>query len=106
MHRFITGWSYIDHIDGNGLDNRRQNLRPANESTNGANRAISSNNTSGFKGVVRSRTKWGAVITPSGRKVWLGTFLTPEDAARAYDAAAAVYFGEFARLNFPQGVTA
>lgn len=101
MHTLITGWDYVDHRNGNGLDNRRANLRPANDSQNSMNRARRSDNTSGFKGVRRLDSgRWGACIQVGGVKVWLGVHETPEAAARAYDDAALTHFGEFARLNF------
>jgi hypothetical protein len=101
LHRFITGWPLVDHRNGDGLDNRRENLRPATNAQNGANQRASSRNTSGYKGVIRHRHRWAAQIVPGGRRFWLGTFDTPEAAARAYDAAALDHFGDFARLNFP-----
>lgn len=104
MHRFITGWDYVDHINGDGLDNRRANLRPVTSAQNAQNRRRRSDNTSGFKGVSpgRGRGKWEATVYSAGQRHHLGTFLRPEDAARAYDSAAAELFGQFARLNFPK----
>jgi len=102
MHTLVTGWGYVDHIDGDGLDNRRANLRPADQSKNGMNRALGSNNTSGFKGVTRRRLGWEAGISLDGRQVYLGTFATAQEAAHAYDEAALHHFAEFARPNFPQ----
>ena len=106
MHTFITGWGYVDHIDGNGLDNRRRNLRAATSSKNQMNRGMDSDNTSGFKGVHRIRLRWAAQIGADGRKIFLGSFATPQEAARAYDAAAVLHHGEFARLNFPEEIGA
>ena len=103
MHSLITGWPSPDHVNGNGLDNQRHNLRPATSSQNSQNRRMRSDNTSGFKGVyLRDRGRWVASIWTAGKNRHLGLFATPEDAARAYDAAAAEIFGEFARLNFPK----
>ena len=105
MHNVITGWPRVDHINGNGLDNRRANLRPATHAENMANKRLYRNNTSGFKGVQRNRGRgrpWAASIRSASRTRRLGNYDTPEEAARAYDAAAAVTFGEFARLNFPR----
>lgn len=107
MHSLITGWPLVDHINGDGLDNRRSNLRPASNSQNSMNRKVTAaDNTSGFKGVCRHRRVrgdgWVAAITCDGTSRHLGVFEDPELAARAYDAAARELFGEFARLNFPQ----
>lgn len=88
-----------DHVDGNGLNCRRANLRLATVRQNTWNRRLGTANTSGYKGVSwrADRGTWLAVFR--GRK--LGTFPTAEDAARAYDLAALNGFGEFAVLNFP-----
>lgn len=90
---------YIDHIDGNGLNNRIKNLRLATRSQNGANRALQSNNTSGIKGVhwaARSK-KWKAQVSVGGRVKSLGYFESIDDATAAYRAATEQYFGSFAR---------
>lgn len=101
MHTFITGWEYVDHVNGNGLDNRRANLRPADDSTNSFNRQLRRNNKSGFKGVSGKGCRWQAEIQCRGKRIYLGLFDTATDAACAYDTAAREHFGEFARLNFP-----
>jgi hypothetical protein len=104
LHRFITGEPPhdIDHINGNGLDNRRANLRPCDDSLNLANSRMSKTNTSGFKGVSwnKQAKRWMAYIRWDYRRIHLGYFDTPEDAARAYDAAAIAAWGEYARPNF------
>lgn len=105
MHSFLTGFDYVDHINGDGLDNRRSNIRQATHALNMGNKRLYSNNTTGFKGVRRNRGKgkpWSAVIKKAGRDYRLGNHMTPEEAARAYDKAALELFGEFARPNFPQ----
>lgn len=92
--------SRLDHANGDPLDNRRENLRPVTYSQNGANAKTPVTNTSGHKGVSRTRTgKWRAQIRVNGKARWLGTFATPGDAAAAYWAAARAVHGEFARAS-------
>ena len=95
-----------DHINGNGLDNRRSNLRLATRSQNMSNAAKYRTRdgmapTSSFKGVWRGHTckRWCATISPKGKRINLGRFASERDAALAYNEAAKEYFGEFARLN-------
>lgn len=103
MHNFVTGLRYVDHINGNGLDNRRVNLRPATASQNQANQRMRRDNRSGFRGVQHApRGRWRALIVVRGKRISLGYYDAGEDAARAYDAAAQDAFGEYARLNFPK----
>lgn len=92
-----------DHIDRNGLNNRRDNLRSASGGQNNANQAVRADNTSGYKGVCwdKRREKWQANIRTNGKKRHLGYFDDPVEAAKAYDQAALAAFGEFAVLNFP-----
>lgn len=101
MHILIMGRPYIDHWDGDGLNNQRANLRPATQSQNLANKRFRPGGTSRFKGVYRGAHAWIALITVDYRKRHLGCFATEEEAARAYDAAAREAWGEFARPNFP-----
>jgi hypothetical protein len=105
MHSLLTGYPRTDHIDGDGLNNHRANLRAASNAQNLHNQGVNTKNTSGFKGVsYYSRNgKWQAKIRVNGIKRHLGHFLTPEDAARAYDKAALELFGEFARSNATMG---
>lgn len=103
LHRAILKTDKsIDHINRNGLDNRRVNLRPATHSQNQANRLQSIKNRSGYKGVHEGagKNKWQAEICFQNKRFTLGTHMTPEDAARAYDAKARELFGEYARCNF------
>lgn len=103
MHVLLMGGiGMVDHINGDGLDNRRSNLRLATSSQNGANIPAPSHNTSGYKGVsLYKRTgRWRAYAGANARH--LGYFATAEEAARAYDAAATETWGNFARLNFPR----
>lgn len=108
MHRvLVPGATLVDHINGDGLDNRRANLRRATPAQNSRNmRPLATPTSSRFKGVARQPRSainpWRAYIRINGRSSWLGVFPTQEEAARAYDAAARKHFGEFARLNFPK----
>lgn len=102
MHNYITGLAYVDHINGNGLDNRRSNLRAATDSQNAMNRGMRTDNSSGFKGVYRRGRLWRAQIQIQGRRVHLGTFDDATDAALAYDAVARIEYGEYGTLNFPK----
>jgi hypothetical protein len=90
-----------DHINGVGLDNRRNNLRPATIKQNHRNTRRYRNNKSGFKGVRRGKNAalWMASITVDGKEIYLGQHATKELAAEAYRAAAFKYFGEFARFE-------
>jgi hypothetical protein len=106
LHTFLTGYSLTDHANGNGLDNRRSNLRPATWAENHANSRKPGSNTSGFKGVGwhKSHSAWRAYIGYQGKHIHLGYFSTAEAAAGAYDAAARDLYGEFALPNFPESL--
>jgi hypothetical protein len=97
----------VDHRNGDGLDNRRSNLRLATHSQNQCNKLkIKTKATSKYVGVNfdKSRGQWAARIRHNNKEIWLGRFDSEIDAARAYDQAAMKYHGEFARLNFTDGV--
>lgn len=107
MHRLImnvveAGRSvYVDHTNGDGLDNRRENLRITDNKGNQGNRHAKHLGTSCYRGVVESRGGWMARIRVDRKLKYIGTFDTEEDAALGYDVAARLHFGEFANLNLP-----
>jgi len=104
LHQFLTGWAITDHINGDGLNNCRSNLREATHAENMRNSRRRVDSTSGFKGVSWESytSKWRAFISIDGKRRFLGRFSDPEEAARAFDAAAIEVHGPFARLNFPR----
>jgi hypothetical protein len=93
----------IDHESRSKDENRINNLRVATRAQNQYNSKVRKDNSSGFRGVGFNKIakKWTARIKVSGAEIWLGLHETKERAARAYDAAALKYSGEFASLNFP-----
>jgi hypothetical protein len=112
MHRVITKakkGEFVDHIDGDTLNNTRDNLRICTFSENQMNRSKTKLNKSGFKGVDFRKSKktnpYRAVITVNGKIIHLGYFPTAISAAKSYNEAATKYHGEFAYLNpIPDGV--
>lgn len=106
MHRFILNLEpgqQADHINHNGLDNRRSNLRVATQHQNNGNLRKPNHNTSGYKGVSfykgHKSKPWTAYIQNMGRKIHLGYFETASEAALAYNFAAKKQWGDFAQLN-------
>ncbi len=85
----------LDHINLDKSDNRIDNLREATRSEQGRNRTKPSNNTSGYKGVIKQRNKWRAVIYIDGKAKNLGSFECAEEANKVYQAKAKELFGEF-----------
>lgn len=89
----------VDHIDGDTLNNQRNNLRLASYRENSANQRMCSANTSGFKGVYLHKGKLVAYIRVNYRRIHLGAYQSKTEAAEAYDLAAIKHFGEFALTN-------
>lgn len=109
MHRLLMGaWPgiQVDHINGNGLDNRRPNLRFADARQNKQNAGPPKNNKSGHKGVSwhASTSKWQAHIKYGGRTYYLGIFADKREAALAYENAARKLYGDFARFTPFEGI--
>lgn len=104
MHRLILsapdGW-HVDHINGDGLDNRRENLRLVNPQLNQANSRKHKPGTSRFKGVCWSRkaNKWRAYVSVDRRQIHIGLYEEEMAAAQAYDLKAKELWGEHAHLN-------
>lgn len=99
MHRLITGFALTDHVDCDGLNNQRSNLRAATHSQNHHNVDMISSNSSGVKGIHwdACRCRWVAKIKVMGRTLHVGRFLDLDDAAIALRARRLEIFGEFAR---------
>lgn len=107
LSRFLMNFpkgKFVDHIDCNPLNNRRSNLRLANESQNARNVPKTKRITySRFKGVSwhKHKSKWVAHCAINSKNQFIGYFTNEEDAARAYDLKAKELHGAFAKLNFP-----
>jgi hypothetical protein len=104
MHRLIMKagkGKQVDHINGDGLDNRKENLRFCTHTGNMRNAGPHCDGSSGYKGVYwhRKNSRWQAHITINGKQRYLGHFRVKEDAARCYNEAASKHYGEFAWLN-------
>jgi hypothetical protein len=109
MHRTILKANlgeFVDHKDGNGLNNQKSNLRICTMNGNMQNRKRYKNNTTGFKGVYfnKDRKKYRAQIRVDGKRICIGGFKTPIEAAQAYDSAAIKLHGEFAVTNFNKNI--
>lgn len=101
LNRPLLSAERVDHIDLNGLNNTRSNLRLATSADNGRNRPLFRNNTSGYKGVrrVKDSQRWQARIRVNYKEINLGSFNTAALAYEAYCKAATEFFGEFARTR-------
>lgn len=107
MHRMILKLTdskiLCDHIDGDGLNNQKSNLRIANRTQNARNRSANKNSSSKYIGVSahtqHGKTKWCARIQKGEKQKYLGIFETQQEAAIAYDNAAKILYGEFAKIN-------
>jgi len=106
MTRYIlnyNGKDVIDHINGNKLDNRKENLRIVTYTQNAQNKSKQENTTSKYIGVYfrKDRNTWIAEIRVNSKKIYLGAFKTEIEAAKIRDIATLEHFGEYGKLNFP-----
>ena len=105
LHRYILNAPdgiLVDHNNGNGLDDRRQNIRLCNESQNNFNRELLRNNTTGMTGIYymkKGNKRWWAYIWHNSKRHGLGCYFTKEDAIIARIEAEKKYFGEFSKYN-------
>lgn len=105
MHRLIMQPPIdmeVDHINGNGIDNRKMNLRICSHKDNSRNLRTKKINKSGYRGVFydNERCKWTAQIKINYKSTFIGRYNSKEDAAIAYDMAAIKHFGDYANTNF------
>ena len=102
MHRIIMNakkGEQVDHIDGDGLNNQKNNLRIASYSQNGANRKVVNKKYSKYLGVYKTHDKWQAATRKNKILYVAGYFDNEKDAALAYNKIAFLHHGEFAKLN-------
>ncbi|MFA5397501.1 MAG: AP2 domain-containing protein [Methanogenium sp.] len=105
LHNVLMGSKNIDHINGDGLDNRKCNLRLANQSQNNMNKRLSKCNSSGFKGVHYDKQsgKWIVQIRKERKLAFKASVHSKEEAAKLYDKKVKELFGKFARTNHMEG---
>lgn len=105
MHHVVIGWerepdTEVDHKNGNGLDNRKENLRIVSMNQNQWNATLRTDNKTGMKGVsLHAGSAFIARIRKGGRETHIGSYATIDEAGHAYNKAAVRLHGEFARLN-------
>lgn len=107
MHRVVANppvGFQVDHINGNKLDNRKENLRCCTVKQNTQNVRKHKDNTSGYKGVIlhKPNNKYTVRIMENGKFAFFGYYSDPIEAAKVYDREAKRIFGEFASLNFEE----
>lgn len=102
VHQILFG-TKCDHKDGDPGNNRRSNLRPCTDKQNSWNTKVHKDNRSGYKGVYKKRNRYCARICKDGKSEIIGYADTAEEAAHLYDKRAKELFGEWARVNFPEG---
>lgn len=106
MHRLIMDakdGESIDHKDGNGLNNKKSNLRFANKHFNAFNNTKhTTSSSSKYKGVDKNEGRWRCRICVYGKSIFIGRYNFEEEAGKAYNKEANKYFGEYAKLNKPK----
>jgi len=109
LHRLLIGADEgydVDHISGDNSDNRKSNLRICHHAENQRNRKLTSTNQIGYKGVniPNGRKRFVAQVRLNDKTIYLGSYETAKEAAAAYDRAAVLYHGEFAKTNSMLGL--
>ena len=99
MHRVLVAGKLVDHINGDSLDNRKANLRPADHATNAMN-MWKHRGLSRYKGITNDRGYWRVQVWKDNKKVFTATAPSERWAAMIYDLNAPLLFGQYARLNF------
>lgn len=102
MHNHIMNGKFVDHIDNNGLNNQKINLRFFKDGQNNQNKIKKAHTTSKYIGVSwhKGNKRWEVKIRIQGKNTYLGGFSLEKEAAECYDAKAKEIYGEFAKTNF------